>query len=399
MTDFIIGRQPILDRKLNIFAYEILFRGKDFDLSDKDEATEATNQVITDSILEIGLNDLVGHHKAFINFTKQNLLERTPLNLPNDRIVIEVLENISIDLKIINALREFSRQGYIIALDDFVFSDAWKPLIELANIIKLDVLAMGESKTRDIVKKLKPYKIDLLAEKVETQEDYHYLHELGFDYFQGFFFSKPNIVPGKRLGVNQKAAIRLLAIVNDPAVGLDELSETISQDMVLSYKLLRYINSAFFSFPGNIQSIQHAITYLGLTEIKRWSNILTLASLSSKPLATLQNSLIRGKMCEQLGDLAGDETENFFLVGMLSCLDSLLDMPLEDAMKQLPLASDILSAILHKQGLAGEALECVMNYEHWTISGMAYGNLDQTLIRQAYIQSINWAENVLGQLE
>ena len=399
MADFIIGRQPILDRALNIYAYELLFRGEDFDLSDKNEATEATNQIITDSILEIGLNDLVGPHKAFINFTKQNLLEGTPLSLPTDRIVIEVLEDVSVDLRVINSLREFSRQGYTIALDDFVFSDAWQPLIELANIIKLDILEMGESKTRDVVRQLKPYSVSMLAEKVETQEEFHYLRELGFDYFQGFFFFKPNIVSGKRLGVNQQAAIRLLTIVNDPAVGFEELAGTISQDMGLSYKLLRYINSAFFTLPGHIQSIQHAISYLGLKELRRWANILTLASLSSKSEAILRNSLIRGKMCEQLGGLTGDNAENFFLVGMLSCLDSLLDIPLEDALQRLPLADEIVSAILCKQGRAGEVLECVISYERWNISGMVYGNLDQKPIGKAYVKSIVWAESVLGKFE
>lgn len=398
MADFIIGRQQIFDQKLNIYAYEILFRGKDFDLKDKNEATQATNQIITDSILELGLNNLVGSHKAFINFTTQNILEKTPLNLPKDRIVIEVLENVAIDLRIINNLREFSQQGYTIALDDFVFSDEWKPLIEFANIIKLDIMEMGEIKTRNIIKQLKPYHVQLLAEKVETHEEFQYLRDLGCDYFQGFFFNKPNTVAGKRLGVNQTAAIRLLTIINNPDVDFEELSKTISQDVGLSYKLLHYINSAFFALPSKIESIHHAISYLGLKEIKRWSNILTLASLSNKPEATLQNALIRGKMCEQLGKLVGEKADHFFLIGILSSLDSILDIPLEEALQQLPLADDVIAAILNKQGLTGEALECVINYEHWNLSGMAFRNLEQKLIGEAYVQSINWAKDVLSHL-
>lgn len=399
MADFIIGRQQIFDRNLDIYAYELLFRGKDFDLRDKNEATQATNQVITDSILELGLNNLVGPNKAFINFTTQSILQKTPLSLPKERIVIEVLEDVSVDPIIIGNLREFSRQGYVIALDDFVFSDAWKPLVELADIIKLDVMDMGEAKTREIVKRLRPYNVSLLAEKVETHEELQYLRELGCDYFQGFFFSKPNIVAGKRLGVNQRAAIRLLTIVNGPDAGFDELSETISRDVGLSYKLLHYINSAFFSLPGQIESIQHAISYLGLKEVKRWCTILTLASLSSKPQAVLQNSLIRGKMCEQLGELIGDKSDSYFLVGMLSCLDSLLDIPIEEALQKLPLADGIVPAILYKQGLSGEALACVVNYERWNLPGMTFGNLDQEAIGDAYVRSVNWAIDVLSGLE
>ncbi|NOS73543.1 MAG: HDOD domain-containing protein [Methyloglobulus sp.] len=398
MAEFIIGRQQILDQKLNIYAYELLFRGKDLDLNDKGEATQATNQIITDSILELGLNNLVGLHKAFINFTTQNILEKTPLNLPKDRIVIEVLENVDIDLRVINNLKEFSEQGYTIALDDFVFSDEWYPLLEFANIIKLDVMAMGEARTRQVISDLKPFGIELLAEKVETYEEFQYLSELGCDYFQGYFFHKPNLVPGKRLGVNQTAALRLLTIINDPDVEFDKLSKAISLDPGLSYKLLHYINSAFFELPSKMESIHRAISYLGLKELKRWSNILTLAALSNKPDAVLQNALIRGKMCELLGKLIGEKAEHFFLVGILSSLDSILDLPLEEALQQLPLADDIVSAVLNKKGLAGEALECVINYEHWNLSGMYYKNLDQKLISEAYFESITWAKDVLSNL-
>jgi len=396
MTDFIIGRQQIVDQKLNIFAYELLFRGRDFDLNHKEGATQATNQIITDSILELGLNNIVGPHKAFINFTTQNILDKTALKLPKDRIAIEVLESVEIDLSIINNLKELSGLGYTIALDDFVFSDEWEPLIELADIIKLDIMEMGETKTRKLIKQLKPYNVKLLAEKVETHDEFQYLRELGCDYFQGYFFNKPHVIAGKRIGINQTAAIRLLAVINNPDVEFEELSKTISKDLSLSYKLLHYMNSAFFALPNKISSIPHAISYLGLNEIRRWTNILTLSSLSNKPEIVLQNALIRGKMCELLAKLIGEQAEQFFLIGIFSSLDSILDIPLEDALKQLPLSSDILSGILYKEGVPGEALQCVINYEHWDVSAITFRGLDQKLIGDAYIESINWATDVLS---
>ena len=221
---------------------------------------------------------------------------------------------------------------------------------------------------------------------------------MGFDYFQGFFFQKPNTVKGKRIGINQTAAIKLLTVINNPSVEFDDLGKIISQDVGLSYKLLHYINSAFFALPNKIESIRHAIAYLGLNEIKRWANILTLASLSDKPAAVLQNSLIRGKMCELLAGLANEQVEHFFLIGMLSSLDSILDIPLEEALSQLPLAPDIPRAILQKEGLAGEALQCVINYEYWDITALSFSNLDQKEIGDIYLQSINWAKDVLGHL-
>jgi len=399
MADIIIGRQQIFDQKLNIYAYELLFRGHDFDLNHKDGATKATNQVITDTILELGLNTIVGPHKAFVNFTTQNILDKTPLHLPKDRIVVEVLESVEIDSNIVANLKELSKLGYIIALDDFVFSDEWTPLVEFADIIKLDILEMGESRTRDMIKRLKPYKAELLAEKVETYAEYQYLLELGCAYFQGFFFNKPNIVSGKRVSVNQAAAIQLLNTVNNPDVEFEDLTRIISLDVGLSYKLLHYINSAFFALPNKVSSINHAISYLGLKEIKRWINILTLASLSDKPEAVIQNALIRGKMCEELANLSGNKSDNFFLIGILSNLDSLLDMPLDEALSQLPLTDDIVSAILHKKGLGGEALRCVISYEHWDISSIAFKDLDQSIIGDAYIHSIDWAKDIIGTMK
>ncbi len=398
MADIIIGRQQIFDQKLNIYAYELLFRGNDFDLNQKEGATQATNQVITDTILELGLNTIVGPHKAFINFTTQNILDKTPLHLPKDRIVIEVLENVEIDSRIVANLKELSKLGYIIALDDFVFSDEWTPLVEFADIIKLDIMEMGETKTRELITRLKPYNVQLLAEKVETYSEYQYLLELGCHYFQGFFFNKPNIVSGKRVSVNQTSAIQLLNTVNNPDVEFEDLTKIVSLDVGLSYKLLHYINSAFFALPNKVSSINHAISYLGLKEIKRWINILTLASLSNKPEAVMQNALIRGKMCEELAGLSGNKSDNFFLIGILSNLDSLLDMPLNEALGQLPLADDIVSAILDKNGLGGEALKCVISYEHWDISSISFRDIEQAVIGDAYIHSINWAKDVMGNI-
>ena len=399
MTNILIGRQQIFDKNLDIYAYEILFRGQDYDLSESSQASQATNQVITDTILELGINRLVDNHKAFINFTHQNILEKVPLHLPKDRIVIEVLENVRIDLKIINNLRELSALGYLIALDDFVFTEDWRPLVEFADIVKLDVLQMDMNETREMIEKLKPYGVKLLAEKVESQAQFQGLLELGCEYFQGFFLSKPNVVEGRRIGVNQAAAIRLLSAINKPNIEIAELTQVISQDVSLSFKLLHYINSAFFGLPRKIESIRHAITYLGLNEIKRWSNILTLASLSSKPMALMQTALIRGKMCERMALLLKQEPEHYFLIGMLSCADSILDIPMESALSQLPLTSDVSDAILHRKGTPGEILSYVLDYEYWPPGSVSFKNLDAEMINNAFLDSINWTQEVLGNIK
>lgn len=390
MTDFLIGRQQILDSKLNTFAYEILFRGNDLDLSTKADAASATNQVITDTILEIGLNELVGPHFAFINFTAQNILEKTPLQLPKERIVIEVLEDVAVDLRIINNLRELSAQGYTIALDDFALTPQWLPLLDFADIVKLDVLANSLDETHTIIEKLKPYKLKLLAEKVENHREFELLKEWGCELFQGFFFSKPKLVEGKRVNINQMAAIQLLAIINKDDVSFQEITKAISQDVGLSYKLLYYINSASFALPNKIESIQHALTFLGLKEIKRWVNILTLTSMSAQPPAVLQTLLIRGKMCELLGQEINEDKEAYFLIGLFSGLDTILNKPLEQALQPLPLSATVTEAILHKSGLAGEALQYALDYERWDIEKPTFCNIEAQRIAAIYLEAIQW---------
>lgn len=398
MAEFLIGRQQIFDKHLDTFGYEILFRGNDFDLQEAHGATSATNQIITDTLLEFGLNKIVGPDKAFINFTSENIIAKTPLHLPKDRVVIEVLENVTVNARIIENIQEFSRLGYTIALDDFVFTDDWVPLIKIADIIKLDVLEMDLDECRQLIERLKPYQVKILAEKVETYQEYRTLKRYGCEYFQGFFFSRPKIVQGKRIGVNQAAALELICAINTPEVDFDELSEIISRDVGLSYKLLHYINSAFFAVPNKINSIHHALTCLGMKEVKRWVNILTLASLSEKPHAILQNSLVRGKMCELLASEIGADNEYWFLIGMFSNLDALLDIPLTEALTQLPLPRDVSEAIIDHSGTAGEALSCAIHYENWDLSKLEFTGLSQKTIGDIYLQSVHWANQVMGSI-
>lgn len=396
MNHLIIGRQQIFNRESDIYAYELLFRDKNLNLLDSHESTVATQQIITDSILEIGLNNIVGQHKAFVNFTTQNILEKTPLTLPKNRIVIDILENVALDdLRIISNLEEMSQKGYLIALDGDAITPQHQGLIAFADIIKLDIFTMEESRIRDMISQLKFYDVKILASKVETIKQYEYLLELGCDYFQGFFFHMPNLVKGKRIGVNQANMLRLLSIINDPDVEFDDLVKEISQDVSLTHKILRYINSAFYPTTIQIKSINQAIAYLGLNELKRWTSIVMLSSLSHQPSFIIQNALIRGKMCETLAKLMlqhATEYDEFFLIGILSALDSILEISLEDALTQLPLSEHIADAILSRKGFGGEMLNCVLNYELGDFSKIELNDL--SIVSRAYIESLCWARKV-----
>lgn len=189
-----------------------------------------------------------------------------------------------------------------------------------------------------------------------------------------------------------------MAAVNDPNVEFAELTRIISEDVSLSFKLLHYINSAFFAIPKRIESIRHAVTYLGLNEVRRWTNILSLASISNKPKAVIQTALIRGKMCELLAHYLSEEPEHYFLIGILSSLDSILDIPIREGLQQLPLSSDIANAILEKKGLGGEILKFVLAFEQWLPQSSHFKNLTPATINTVYLDSIHWADKVLSNI-
>lgn len=394
MADYFIGRQQILDRDLRVYGYELLYRGGSVDFAEERQAADATNQIIVDAVLDYGLERIAGSRRAFINFTARNLIDKTPLSLPKERVVIEVLENIKVGHEVICAVADLSKSGYLIALDDFIFSEEWLPLVKLANIIKIDIRAHSPQQLAEIIYSLRPYDVKLLAEKVETYEEYDLYRALGFHYFQGFFFNKPNVIHGKRVDAASHSVAQLLALINKEEIDFKELAEAISNDVGLSYKLLRYINSAYFAFRKKIDSIQKAIIYLGMRQIKHWATILTLSRFSDKPNELLILSLSRAKMCELLAVLAGEKSEHFFLVGILSNLDAWLDAPMEEILNSLPLTDKVREAILYKKGAEGEALLCAIHYERCDSAAIRFKNLQPSAIRQAFWDSIQWTNDV-----
>jgi EAL and modified HD-GYP domain-containing signal transduction protein len=399
-NDFLIGRQQIFDRDLRVFAYELLFRDINGNTVETFGPTAASNQVIVDSLLEYGLDRIVGAQLAFINLTRDNLLSEIPLLLPKDKVVIEVLEDVHIDDALIQALQDLVRQGYKIALDDFVFDERWLPLIEIAHIIKFDIQKIEPAASGSVMEQLKKQPIHFLAEKVETQEQYLEYRALGCQYFQGFFFSRPNVVRGRRLETSQHAVLQLLATINRPNISIPELTRTISTDVGLSYKLLRYINSAFYALPRQIDSLKFAITYLGIREIQRWASLISLANFPDHPREIIKIALIRAKMCESLAASRKlPNSDQFFLVGLMSTIDQLLEIPLDEAVSSLPLAGEVKEALVSRAGLAGEALDCAINYERWRLDAVHFEHLDLPQVGRIHLESVGWANKIFEVLE
>lgn len=400
MPELFIARQPIYNRTQHVYGYELLYRRTEDNTADVTDGDAATSQVILNAMTEIGLENLVGGRSAFVNLTRGFIVGKYPLPLPSRQIVIEILEDVDIDAELISGIKWLVKQGYTIALDDFIYRDPVLPLLDLAHIIKIDVQAISEDKLRDHVTALKEYShLKLLAEKIEIPEEYELCRELGFDYFQGYFFSRPKVIRRTRLPSNQLALMQLLAEVQRPDANIPKLETMISQDVGLSYKLLRYINSAFFGLPKPVESIQRAVVFLGIKVIQKWATLLVLARVEDKPAELMITAVVRAKMCEILAKAVNYQAEDTcFTVGLLSVLEALLDMPMEKVLGMLSLTNEVNQALLRYEGVPGKLLELTLHYEFGEWDQLQYPELEEELILDAYLQAVAWASEACRSL-
>lgn len=394
-----VGRQAVYDKELNVFGYELLFRDSTENRANFVDGDLATSQVLLNSFLDIGIERLCQRNRAFVNLTRAFLVDQaTPPFLP-EQVVIEVLESVEPEPEVIQGLTRLRDAGYVIALDDFCYEERFEPLIALAHIIKIDVRALDEAALIEHVARLKPRRLKLLAEKVETRAEFERLVELGFDYFQGYFLSRPEVVSGKRLPQNKLSIIQLLARLQDPAVKINEVERVVTQDVALSYKLLRCINSAFFSLPREVDSIRHALVILGLGPLRRWIALLALAGGDDQPTDVVHTVMLRARMCELLGTAAGEkDTSSCFTVGLFSSLDLLMGTPLPELLAELPLAPALVDALLEREGWLGEMLTCVEAYEHCDWQNAQLKGLTSDDVRDAYVSAAEWAFEVAAGL-
>ncbi len=396
-AEFFLGRQPIYDRSMDVCAYELLYRRNNANSADVIDGSLATTQVVYDAFIEIGLDHLVGPHLAFINMTTELICGEHTLPFSTEQVVLEVLEDVPVDdPDVLRCLRSLSNHGYTIALDDFIYREAADSLISIADIIKLDVLSMDRTDIAAHVRQLKSRNVRLLAEKVETKEDFKYCHDLGFDYFQGYFLSKPEVLQGRRVPTNQLGLMQLFALLQDHNLDVDKLEKVILNDVTLSYKLLRYINSAYFSLPRKIESIRQAVVYIGFRALKKWATLMGLLKSNDRPSELLVTAMARARMCELLGAALGrSDTDTYFTVGLFSTLEALLEAPLEEILKSLPLSTELYQALVAQEGEAGKALGCTLAYERGDWDHASLAGLTPSQITRSYLDSIAWADEMI----
>jgi c-di-GMP phosphodiesterase len=394
VQEVVIGRQPIFNRDRDVVAYELLFRSNSENRANVIDGDMATGQVLLNAMVEIGLDNLVGNRLAFINFTRRFLMDENLLPPDKSRVYIEVLEDIEPDDEFVAALQRVSDAGYRIALDDFVFDDKYRPLVQLANTVKLDVRSLTRPQLQSNVKTLRDLGVqELLAEKVETQDEFEFCKGLGFDLFQGYFLEKPKIVSGKTVPTNRLITLELLAQLQDPKVRMDQLETIIGRDVTLCFKLLQSVNSSAIGLRRKVESIRQAIMLLGFDRLRMLASLISLSGFTEAPKALMGTALVRAKMCELLGvELKREDASSFYLAGLFSLLEVMLCRPLADVIAALHLTNDVSDAILKHEGVIGEVLHCVISVERVEWDGNDCLGLTSAQIQQAYLKAINAAE-------
>jgi EAL and modified HD-GYP domain-containing signal transduction protein len=400
-----LARQAIFDRQRRLHAYELLFRSNAaHNRFDGSESASATMQVISSTLLSIGLEGVLSGKKAFINFDNAVLRGGLHLSLPRHAIVIELLESVEPTPDLIALCRSVREQGYSIALDDFVWLPEFDPLTRIADVIKVDVQATTKPEQERLLQSFGPQGVTMLAEKVETHEEFEWASRAGYDLFQGYFFARPVVVRGRQIPAVKTTCLRLLAEIQKTNLDFPTMESLICDDVSLTYKLLRYVNSALFGRRETVDSIRRAMIILGEDGIRRWVVLAALPMLAtSKPDELVTLSLVRARFCERLAELTGvvAPSDGFF-TGMFSLLNALLDQPLDESLRDLnlpPSVTEVLLGTAPESGVLCAIYRLAQRYEmgSWDeVEQLArHCGVSPAAVADAYVASAVWAEQAL----
>lgn len=402
---FYAARQPIFNRNKEIYGYELLFRDSIINAFPDVDGDQATSKLIEASQFNLGLEDFTDSHFAFINFSDELLIKGYPHLIPKEQLVVEILETAKPTKKLLQAVKELHEAGYTIALDDYVHNPVWLHFFPYIHIIKVCVRQSSAEDILIIKQASAKYSIKLLAEKVETYEEFNAALALDFCYFQGYFFSEPEMMQSKALGPSQMSLAELLYESSKSEMHLDSIINIFQRDVTLSFKLLRYANSAAFKRRGDIETIKQALVVLGQVELKKFLAVLFTAQINtSKPIELIRLSMSRAHFCESLAQEHQqlNDPSTAFLTGMMSVIDAILDESIESIMTKLPLTEDIKKALISHEGVLADYLKLVQHYEkaEWQAANQLIDRLglDSNKIPDYYHSSIQWASEYANEV-
>jgi len=402
MTSTYVARQPIFNRKKHTLGYELLFRdGEKNAYPSHIGSNRATYRLIVENFLSVGTNPSIPASRCFINFPYQSLIRRLPFSLPKDKVVVEVLETCSPTDELLEAIKDLYRQGYMIALDDFTLTEEWKRFLQYVHIIKLDIMQMGLEAACELVREHHGQKYSFLAERIETLKEFEQAKEAGFKFFQGYFFSKPEIIKTKYVSPEQAIAMELFQEVCQVNVDFKRVESIVAKDVALSYKLLRFVNTMSPRLEVTISSFRQALVYLGQDKLKMFVSLAVASYVAdSKPKELLNLSLQRAQFCQLMSRYQPfqNHTEQAFMIGLFSMLDALLDLSLENLVEQLPLCKVIKLALLRREGPYGVLLALEESFElaDWqSIEGYCQQlGLDAEDVQHELIQAQRWSQTM-----
>ncbi|MBD1566251.1 HDOD domain-containing protein [Vibrio sp. SA48] len=399
-----VARQPILNAKQHTLGYELLFRdGENNAFPAHIESNRATYRLIVENFLSVGMNPAIGKSRCFINFPYKSLIRRLPLTLPRDQIVVEVLETCTPSDELLDAIKDLYTRGYIVALDDFVYSPEWERFLPYIHIVKLDIMALGLEEACEFVRKriAEGSKRRFLAERVETEHEFNVTRSAGFAFFQGYFFSRPQIIKQRYVSPEQIIALELFREVCKLDVDFERIECIISQDIALSYKLLRFVNTMSDRLSMPISSFRQALIYLGQDRLKMFISLAVASFVSSKKPKELYNlSLQRAKFCQLMASHHSlcECREQAFLIGLFSVLDALLDISIEELVEQLQLSDAVKIALQRREGPIGELLALEECFEQADWQGVeahcdALG-LELGVVSDELSAALRWSQDV-----
>ncbi|HEY1567400.1 MAG TPA: HDOD domain-containing protein [Solirubrobacteraceae bacterium] len=364
MNEVLLARQPILDVDLTAVGYELLYREAGSDQANVRDDELATARVSLRAMTEIELERLVDARRAWINVSREFVLGGLAETIPPDRVVLELLEDQLVDDALIDALAKLRSGGYQVALDDFTLTPDIEPLLPKVDIVKLDLRALGAEGLTSLARDLSRHHLTLVAEKLEDHVDFEIALAAGCHLFQGYFFCRPEIIEGTLVPPNKLALLKLAADVQDPAVDLAALDRVISTDVALSYRLLRYINSAYFSLRQPVSTVMQAVAMLGIDNVRSWTTMMILAQIGGKPRELFITALVRARFCQLAGEGEGEggPAPELFALGLFSVIDALTDRPMSTVVQSLPFPPEMRDALINRTG-RGRLLDCVAAME------------------------------------
>ena len=399
--ELLVARQPIFDAQMHVFGYEMLFRSSSLNEFDGTEGNTATARVISAVFGSAETDQLTGRKNTFINFPRKMLLEGTASILPPQQTVAEILENVGADEDLLDACRALRGRGYRLALDDFTVPEKVEALTSIADFLKVDFRATSVAQQMDAATRFKG-KVQLLAEKVETQEEFRRARDLGYEYFQGFFFARPAMSSTRQIPGFKLQFLRILNELHQPELNFQKLADLLKREPGLSYKLLRFVNSAWFGLRSPVESIERALVSLGEDAARKWLSVLTMANLASdQPTELAIGTLVRARFFESLAKEAGltQLRDDCFLVGLFSLLDAMLGCPLAELVEGLNLHGQITRTLLdrpHRSDKMPPLWKLVLAYEHadWDALGAiaAVRGLNAQTLTDCYAEAVQWAD-------